>query len=156
MMPDLEELGPILEAPPSYLDLRRRIREALGFPGRKPLLIGVDGFDGSGKSSLSAWLSWQLEIPAIHLDLYIIRDSEPLAWRADDLARAIDSAQLGGQRPVLVEGVLLLCALRAIGRTPDFLALVEKEGHEPSMRQRMQSYFAAEKEPSTHGTEQRF
>jgi hypothetical protein len=40
--------------------------------------------------------------------------------------------------------VLLLRALRAIGRAPDYLILVDKEDHEPSMRQRMQSYFAAE------------
>jgi adenylylsulfate kinase-like enzyme len=35
---------------------------------RRPLLIAVDGLDGSGKSSLAAWLSWQLEMPVIHLE----------------------------------------------------------------------------------------
>ncbi len=56
-----DELGPLLMAPPSYLELRSKIREALGFPNeRKPLLIGIDGADGSGKSSLSAWLSLTL------------------------------------------------------------------------------------------------
>jgi uridine kinase len=58
-----------LVAPPSYVGLRTEIRHALGFPhDRRPLLIGIDGKDGSGKSSLAAWLSWQLEMPAIHLD----------------------------------------------------------------------------------------
>jgi hypothetical protein len=84
-------------------------------------------------------------MPAIHLDLYVIRDSDPLAWRFDDLSRAIDTAQLGRQRPVIVEGVLLLRALRAIGRAPDFLILVDKEDHQSSMRQRVHSYFAEEK-----------
>ncbi len=47
-----DELGPLLIAPQEYLNLRCKIREALGFPTeRRALLIGVDGLDGSGKSS---------------------------------------------------------------------------------------------------------
>ncbi len=47
-------LGPPLLAPPGYLELRVRLREAMGFPDhRRPLLIGIDGVDGSGKSSLA-------------------------------------------------------------------------------------------------------
>jgi len=99
-----EELGPLLIAPPQYLDVRNRIRDALGFPiGREPLLIAIDGLAGSGKSSLAAWLSWQLEMPAIHLDTYIIRDSEPLAFRSDHLKAAVDSC-LEMRQPVIVEG----------------------------------------------------
>jgi shikimate kinase len=49
---------------------------------RKPLLIAIDGADGVGKSSLASWLGWQLGMPALQLDLYLIKDSNPLAWRA--------------------------------------------------------------------------
>ena len=102
-----EELGPLLVAPPAYLDVRNRIRDASRFPDeRHPLLIGIDGLDGSGKSSLAAWLSWQLEMPAIHLDTYIIQDSEPLTFRSDHLKKAVGS-YLDMGRPVIVEGVLL-------------------------------------------------
>jgi hypothetical protein len=53
------ELAPWLIAPRSYLDLRASVRNALGFPLEfRPLLIGIDGLDGAGKTSLAAWLSW--------------------------------------------------------------------------------------------------
>jgi hypothetical protein len=127
-----EELGPLLVAPPQYLDVRTRIREALGFPDeRRPILIGIDGFDGSGKSSLAAWMSWQLEMPAIHLDLYIIPDTDPLRFRTDHLAAVVD-ARLGTKRPLIVEGILLLDVLASIGYRPDFLVYVDKEGNRPS------------------------
>jgi thymidylate kinase len=87
-----EDLGPLLVAPAQYPDVRTRVRCALGFPTeRRPILIGIDGLDGSGKSSLAAWLSWQLEMPAIHLDLYIVRDSNPPEFRTDQLAAAVDA-----------------------------------------------------------------
>jgi uridine kinase len=117
-------LGPLLLAPPGYLELRVRLREAMGFPDhRQPLLIGIDGVDGSGKSSLAAWLSWQLEMPAIHLDVYVVRDSDPLAWRLDDIARAVEGAQSERRRPVILEGIMLLRVLKAIGHTPVSMCL---------------------------------
>ena len=143
-----DELGPLLVAPPPYFELRRLIRSALGFPNdRKPLLIGIDGTDGSGKSSVASWLSWQLEMPAVHLDLYLVRDSEPLTWRYDDLSRVFD-AQTALQRPVIVEGVPLLRVLQKIGRVPDFLVFVEKDEHEGNLRDEFESYFATE-QPET-------
>jgi hypothetical protein len=137
-----EELGPLLVAPRQYLDVRNRIRDALGFPNeRRALLIGVDGLDGASKSSLAAWLSWQLEMPAIHLDIYIVRDTDPLAFRSDHLKAAVDSC-LGMGRPVIVEGVLLLDVLDSIGRRPDFLAFVEKEDRSDSnMRKQVPPYL---------------
>jgi hypothetical protein len=130
-----EELGPLLVAPAEYLEVRSLIREALGFPNdRRPLLIGIDGLDGSGKSSLTSWLAWQLEMPALHLDIYMIRDSHPLSWRFDELASAIDGAQfIPRKRPVIVEGVWLLRVLDRINRAPDCLICVEKESHDGCM-----------------------
>src|SRR4051794_35498702 len=98
---------PPQEAPPAYLELRERLHEALG-PDRKSLLIGLDGRDGAGKSSLAAWLSWQLGMSAVYLDLFM-RQGRPVSWRTDDLQRAIDS-RLGRDppRPLIVEGILLL------------------------------------------------
>ncbi len=148
-MEDDDELGPLLVTPPPYFELRRLLRSALGFPAeRKPLLIGIDGIDGSGKSSAASWLSWQLEMPDIHLDLYLVRDSEPLAWRYDDLSRVLD-AQIALQRPVIVEGVMLLRVLRKIGRAPDFLVFVEKDQHEGCLRDELESYFGIE-QPEKH------
>jgi hypothetical protein len=135
------DLGPMLVAPCSYLELRAAIRRELGFPHeRRPLLIGIDGKDGAGKSSLAAWLSWQHEMAAIHLDLYIVKDSDPITWHLDDLARIIDG-QRSLARPLIVEGILLMRALQQVGRTPGFLVFVEKENHESSLPGPMGSYL---------------
>src|ERR1700745_3187927 len=70
--------------------LLEQVQECLG-PNRLPLLIAIDGADGIGKSSLASWLAWQLGAPAIHLDLYLVRGSDPLRWRTDELQRAVDT-----------------------------------------------------------------
>jgi hypothetical protein len=138
---DDNALAPWLVAPKSYRELRTPIRQALGFPSeRRPLVIGVDGLDGAGKTSLASWLGWQLEMPSIHLDLYIVRDSTPLRFRTDDLAQALDMRAILG-RPVIVEGILLLQALNEIGRTPDFLIFVHRASHQSSLRPLTESYF---------------
>jgi len=144
-----DELGPLLEAPPPYFKLRRLIRSALGFPTEyRPLLIGIDGIDGSGKSSAASWLSWQLGMPAVHLDLYLIRDSEPLTWRYDDLSDVLD-AQTVLQRPIIVEGVLLLRVLQKINRVPEFLVFVEKDQHDRCgqgrLRNELEAYLLTER-----------
>jgi hypothetical protein len=85
--PMAEELGASGGPRALFRRAPSHIRDALGFSHeRRPILIGIDGLDGSDKSSLAAWLSWQLEMPAIHLDLYIVPDTDPLEFRTDHLA----------------------------------------------------------------------
>lgn len=119
-------------APPKYDSVLSAVQTALGFPNeRKPLLIGIDGRDGAGKSALASWLAWQLEMPAIHLDMFMVVKPEGglAGWRDDDLARAIDSRLKAHEpRPVIVEGVLLLDALARIGRKPNYLVYVWRRG----------------------------
>src|SRR4051812_25373174 len=120
---------PLKQAPASWNNLAERAWAALDFPGRLPILIGIDGLPGAGKSSLASWLAWQLGMKAVHLDLYLTGTGPPPSWRVDDLRRVIEArARLA--RPVIVEGIMLLDALGAVERTPDFLAYVERE--EPS------------------------
>jgi 2-phosphoglycerate kinase len=120
-------------------NLLAALQRELG-PNRKPLLIAIDGADGIGKSSLASWLAWQLGMPTVHLDLYLIRDSQPLAWRADELSRLI-AARIDNGRPVIVEGVLILDAMDQISRRPDFLVYVRGEGsHE--LAGRVENYRA--------------
>lgn len=127
-----EELAPLLNAPSEYIELRNRLFTAMGFPKeRLPLLIGIDGFDGAGKSSLAAWLSWQLGMPAINLDLFIVPGTKPLAFRTDHLAAILDS-RLATRRPLIVEGILLLDALAEIDRQPDLLIFVDQEDNTQS------------------------
>jgi hypothetical protein len=64
-----------------------------------PLLIGIDGADGVGKSSLASWLAWQLGMPTVHLDFYLIHGSEPLAWMVKEIDRMIGQTQVVGTTP---------------------------------------------------------
>jgi uridine kinase len=52
------------------IDLLKTLQRKLG-PDRFPLIVGIDGRWGAGKSSLASWLAWQLGMPSVHLDLYI-------------------------------------------------------------------------------------
>ncbi len=131
-------------APEEYKSIFAGVRADLGFPKeRKPLLIGVDGIDGAGKSSFASWLSWQLELPAVNLDLYVVRGSSPIRWRSDDLRRVLEARQ-ELQRPVICEGILLLAALRDVGRRPDVLVYVDMDGNEGarSLHSELVSYQA--------------
>jgi len=120
----------MLKSPlPGYNELLVRLKERLG-PERLPLLIAVDGPCGVGKSTLTSWLCWQLEMPSVHLDLYLIRNTEPQQWRTDDLQRVIE-ARIGHGGPVIVEGVVLLDVLTQIGRSPDFLIYIRGESADP-------------------------
>jgi hypothetical protein len=64
-------------------------------------------------------------MPAIYLDLFadFYEFERAMDWRYYDLARCVKAR---GNRPMIVEGVLLLDALAAIGRAPDYLVFVKK------------------------------
>lgn len=95
----------MLEPLPHSGDLLAAIRQALGAE-RLPVVIGIDGRQGAGKSSLASWLAWQLEVPAVHLDPYLVHDSAPLDWRYGDLGQVLAAARAKG-RPIIVEGICL-------------------------------------------------
>jgi hypothetical protein len=122
-------------APSNYSEMRERVSEALGLC-RSPILIGFDGRDGDGKTSAANWLAWQFGMPAIHLDLFYQRSKSEsaISWRTDDLARCFEAR---GAKPIIVEGVLLLDALAAIEKSPDYLVFVEKM-EPPRIRDRSQ------------------
>jgi len=142
----VRSFGELLAAPSEYETLFRVLCNRLG-ADRLPLLIAIDGADGMGKSSLASWLAWQLEMPAVHLDLYIVRDTEPLCWKETDLSRIIEE-QLDLGRPLIVEGLLVLDALASVGRRADFWIFVRGSGgHELSKRI---SDYNSRREPETN------
>lgn len=127
-----------LKAPiPGFPKLLDAVQQALG-PNRLPLLIGIDGRWGSGKSGTAAWLSWQLGVPFVALDLYMVQGSDPLEWRYEDLMRVLDS-QERINCTVIVEGICLLKVLQMIARKPELLVWTENKGgpscspHEPTL-----------------------
>jgi uridine kinase len=118
----------MVKAPlPESVALLEKVQERLG-PNRLPMLVTIDGADGVGKSSLASWLAWQLGAPAIHLDLYVVRDSDPLRWRTEELRRIINTRLVDHAAPLVVEGIMILDALAAVDRKPDFLIYIDGEG----------------------------
>ena len=128
------------QALPSYPDLIIKIRTALG-PNRRPLLIGVDGSRGSGKTATASWLEWQLEMPAIHLDLYTDDGTRALKTHAGEVRRLIERRIVLECRPVIIEGILLLEAIEAVGRKVDFLVFVDGE-EEGLLVERIEAYWS--------------
>lgn len=128
------------QALPSYPDLVAKIRTALG-PNRRPLLIGVDGARGSGKTATASWLEWQLEMPAINLDLYTDDGTRALNTHAGEVRRLIERRIVLERRPVIVEGVLLLEAIEAVGRKVDFLIFLDGK-EEGLLVERIESYWS--------------
>jgi hypothetical protein len=125
-------------APPEYANLRAQIQFELDDKGtnpfeRQPLLIGIDGVDGAGKSSLASWLAWQFKIPAVYLDTFMVPDSDVPTWRTDDLRRLLDNLLRAEKpKPIIVEGICLLEVLKAAGWEPDFLIFIIRQEHEGS------------------------
>jgi hypothetical protein len=133
---------PIEEAPEPARELLLRIRQLLDC--RRDVLIGIDGLDGAGKSTLAAWLSWQCGIPVVSLDLYLSSRVPPLQWRSADLRRVLES-RLNGEirRPIIVEGILLLDALSSVDRAPDFTVFVEDAQSSGNLPELTAPYFEA-------------
>lgn len=112
-----------------HLAIVSQVQQTLG-TWRK-FTIGIDGVNGSGKSSLARFLSWQTEISVIETDMLLDFNKGGFNYRNDDLIRLF-TARHSLNRPVIVEGIFLLKTLDDIGIVPDFRIYVEKVGHEGS------------------------
>lgn len=101
------------------------LTELKGFvqPWRK-LTIAVDGITGTGKSSLSRYLAWQLDMPSIDTDMYRNREDVQPSYRISDLSRVVE-ARHKMDRPVILEGIFLCNTLEGLSLTPDYLIFVE-------------------------------
>ena len=126
-----------------YRKLRRRLVQEIG--ARRAFLIGIDGPDGAGKSTLARYLSWQLEVPAIELDLFSIPDQGTIVHDTAMLSRIL-SKRLKQERVTIVEGVRLLEVLAGQPRQPNYLIYVER--HDDAGSQRLQEQLQAYREGS--------
>ncbi|MGM4903787.1 hypothetical protein AB8B21_18275 [Tardiphaga sp. 866_E4_N2_1] len=109
------------KSPTEYCELYGKVNALIG-TNRNSVLIGLDGRCGAGKSTLASWLAWQFGMPAIHLDLFL-SGKDPLRWKVDDITRCLTAR---GDRPLIIESILLLDVLRQVGRKADFLVFVEQ------------------------------
>jgi hypothetical protein len=123
-----------------------RLRDAIcsQLNGWRRFIIAVDGVDGVGKSTLSRYLAWQLGMPVIETDLFLVRGTGRLEYRLDAL-RAVLANRLEMGRPVLFEGLRPLSTLKAFGESADFVVWVEQDGREGSLsfQEELAQYLAA-------------
>lgn len=119
-----------MDITPEHRSLLLQIKKDL-YPWRK-YTIAVDGVDGSGKSTLARFLAWQLGMPAIETDMYIVPNGSEPKYQLDDLKKIVASRHKDN-RPLILEGIMLLSILEKISLKPDFLIYVDREGHAGSI-----------------------
>lgn len=91
----------------------------------RAMIVGVDGRDDEGKSTLARFLAWQLEMPCIETDTFLEVHSGSYNVRLEDLRRVVRT-RMDLDCPVIVEGVFLLRTLQQIGEKAEVLVYVEK------------------------------
>lgn len=78
-------------------------------------LIAIDGYHGTGKSTVAREVATRLRLPCVHLDDFLIRNQGAFleCLRYDQLSLALR------QRPVIVEGLCMLAVLQKLAITAD-------------------------------------
>jgi len=102
------------------------------YPWRK-LTTGIDGADGVGKSPLAWFLSWQLGMPTLNTDMFILPGRTGKSPRYNELATLIEWRH-SADYPVIVEGIFLLETLEKIDVLPDVLIYVVNDSWDGSDR----------------------
>ncbi|MDA1330512.1 MAG: hypothetical protein O3B43_05550 [Chloroflexi bacterium] len=105
------------------LILRFVKREGVLYPWRK-MVIGLDGYMRAGKTTLASFLSWQLGMPFVPLDEFHIRGQDYPNLKVKELKVLIET-RLGDDRPVIIEGFMLLTSLDQLGLSPDLYIWVD-------------------------------
>jgi len=91
---------------------------------RGKYLIAVDGMTGSGKSGLSRYLAWQLDMPVIETDMLRRTREEQPSYCLEEL-KSLIQVRHELDRPVLIEGIFLLDTLNKLGIEPDYMIYVK-------------------------------
>ena len=103
-------------------ELHRRLE--IVYAASKKHLIGIDGVDGSGKTTLAKRLAKRFGGSVVSLDDYLDKNQNAytLHVRCHELNRAIANSQ----SPILIEGVCLLAVARRCGFSVDVHVYVRR------------------------------
>ena len=101
-------------------EVGRLLSSAYGGAG----VIGIDGTDGVGKTTLANELGRAIGVPIVSLDDFIVKNQGSYVphLQISDLREALASAG----RPVIVDGVCLLAALERLSLQADVLVYVKR------------------------------
>ena len=132
--------------PPAYERAVQELSPILrDFPGK---IVGIDGRDGSGKTTLGRYLAWSFDVTLIETDPFPVGGHD-LVYRTVEIDRII-AHRLSMPRPVIVEGIALLHLFGKLNRSPNFLIYVRNRNSrgDHALSQEMSRYerdFAPEK-----------
>ncbi len=123
---------------PEYANVVAALTPVLAdFPAK---IIAIGGHPSSGKTSLGRYLAWQFNVSLIETDLFLDHGRGKLVYRSNEIARVIGK-RLKKPAPVIVEGVVVLRLLGALGRPADFTIYVLNENApEPSLADEIAAY----------------
>jgi len=90
-----------------------------------PLIIGVDGTLGSGKTRAANRIATTLDLPCVHVDDFLLPGRSAFTSNIDylRLRQKIDDCKAA----YVIEGICLLAALRNVAVTPDYLIFVDPD-----------------------------
>jgi hypothetical protein len=95
-----------------------------------PIIVAIDGRDGSGKTTPGRFLAWHFNISLIETGLFLF-DGKGLSYRVEEIKRVV-GVRLSKPRPVIIEGIALLSLLPQFGGSADFLIYVKNKEYSGS------------------------
>jgi|GEM_PF-2582180 len=87
-----------------------------------PVIVGIDGMNGTGKSHLAHCIGCNFMVPVINIDLFVgeVTESYKNAVAFEIMRRPIERYKKN-KRTFVIEGILLLEILKEINVVPDIL-----------------------------------
>jgi hypothetical protein len=116
----------VVDALPSYFQIVSALGPVLqGLPGK---IIGIDGRDGVGKTTLGRYLAWRFNVTLLESDLFLKSGEGEPAHRLDEINRIIQF-RLDKPRPIILEGVGLFHLLQRLGRCADYVVYCQSQSY---------------------------
>lgn len=91
----------------------------------KPLLVAIEGFMSSGKSSLADALGAELDATVVHTDNFVVPGDESLPY-PERLNYELLAASLRGASATLIEGICLRQVLGRLNAVPTTFVYVKR------------------------------
>lgn len=97
--------------------------------GEKPIVIGIDGADGAGKTTIAKQIAVAINASHIELDNFLDKHKGRFIEhiRYNYLKRHLQNAKKL-EKTIVIEGVCLLKVLKKLGKNLDYLIYVKRMG----------------------------